>query len=474
MKGRAGMGRREVLRSGLTMGAGALLLSGISACGRQAPQAAPQRGPAPTVVSLAPWGGWPAYAGPHWREFIQPAMDAFAQKHPGLRIHVVAPGGGGSFVAEILAGSAPDVFQDWAIAQYRAGPLVLNLDRYIRQDNLSYSLWSPGQLNAMRDQAGTWFLPCYVHVDAWAVNQSALDALGLAYPSPDWTYQEATRLFTATTSNTGGHHRYGASLEFPGHTIGSPTGDSDSYIFHLFGGSMVDATLTRCEVGSAKSYQGVEWANQLLWAKVATSNSRDLAHVPFCEVGSNALVDYLLAWGNNFKWTFFSEPRFPAGQFAFEATDFYAINAQTKHPDAAWTVLRYLCADPTWSRYCMKYLLRTPSIVNLWPEYVATVEAVAPLVKGKGLHYFTESAAKWGVADRVFRYNHPQAISALNAQAQKAFQRQESVRLAMTQAAAQVDALVQAGAREIASGATAAKAFPVVGKQAIAKVTPGL
>ncbi|HVB10651.1 MAG TPA: extracellular solute-binding protein [Bacillota bacterium] len=473
MSAQAGIGRRALLRSGMLASAGAAGGLWLTACGPAAQQAAPQQGPAPTELVLAPWGGWPAYGGPHWAEFVAPAMDAFHQKNPGIKVTVVAPGGGGSFLPAILAGTAPDVFQDWAIAQYRSGNLVVNLDRYIRQDNLDYGLWSPGQMNAMRDGEGTWFLPCYVHVDTMAVNLSILDALGLQYPSPDWTHTEAAQLFRAASTTKGGKRQFGVSLKFQGNSMGDPNSTS-SYVYHLFGGSMVDATRTKAAVGDPKSYAGVQWLDQLYWDKVATSGSSDLGTVPFCEVGSNALVTYLKAWRDNFKWMFIPEPHFPAGQYSFEATDYYAINAQTKHPDESWILLRYLCAEPEWSRWCMKYLLRTPSIVSLWEEYVTTVEAVAPLVHNKGMEQFTAAASKWGVANKIFKYGHVNAVNTLNTQLGKAFSQQASVPLAMTSAAGQIDALEQAGAQEQTATTAMAKAFPAANGQQIAAVLPGL
>jgi len=468
---RVRLSRRGLLRAGAQASAGAIGLGSLAACGPQQ-AAAPVLGPSPTVIRWAPWGGWPAYAGPNWPQFVQPAIDVFQQQNPGLKIKIEGPGGGGSFVPQILAGTAPDVFQDWAIAQYRAGGLVLDVSRYIQQDNLNYAIWSPGQMNAMRDEEGTWFLPCYVHVNAMAINLSALDALGLTYPAQDWTHIQAAQLFAAATGSSGGKHRYGYSPAFPGPNLGDPN-STCSYVFHLFGGAMVDATRGQTEVGQTNSYQGVQWLDQLYWEKIAVSGG-GLAGVPFCEVGSNALVNYLKAWQDNFKWTFFPVPNFPAGQYSFEATDYYAINAQTKHPDESWTFLRYLSAEPAWSRWCMKHLLRTPSIISLWPEYVQTVEAVAPLVKGKGLQWFTEAAAKWGVANRIFKYSHVNAINTLNVQLGKAFAQTESVALAMTSAARQVDALETAAAQTSSRMSSLQQQFPAAGGQTVAQVQPGL
>lgn len=475
-------GQRTWLRAGAGA-AGALGVGVLAACGPTAVNAgarsassaaAPQRGPAPTVIRWAPWGGWPSYGGARWQQFIQPGIAYFESKNPGIKLELVSPGGGGSFLAAILAGSAPDVFQDWAIGPYRAANAVLNLEPYLRRDNIDPSIWSPGQMHAMSDQAGIQFLPCYVHVTTMAVNLSILDQKGLAYPTPDWTYVQAEQLYRACSGVKGKQRTYGASMYFTGHDLGDPSSMS-SYVFHFFGGSMAAPDRTTCLVGDPRSYQGVQWVETLHHENVLSPAARngDLAHIAFVEAGSAGLPSYLMSWRNNFKWTFFPVPHFPGGQFSFEATDYHAINAGTKHPEEAWTLLRFLSAEPYWSRYAMKYLLRTPSLISLWGEYATVVEQVAPLVKGKGLQYFTDAAQHWGIANTIFKYSQQQVGGIINAQLLKVYNGQASVPLAMRGAGQQVDALESAAGRLNIQAAGLAKAFPVQGAK-IAAVQPGL
>ncbi len=443
------VGRREIARrAGLWAGAAIAGLGLLDACAGKAQVPAPAAQSAVTEVVFAPWGGWPAYAGPHWPALIRPGLDHFEQANRGIRVKVVAPGGAGSFLAAIVAGEGPDVFQDWSIAPYLESGAVLNLASFLRQDNIATTIWSPGQMRTMQDQAGVWFLPCYVHVDVMAVNLSILDGLGVAYPAADWTYREAAALFQAATGTVAGQHRYGVYLHFAGGSLGAPLGNLTTYLLHGFGGSMTDEARTGCMLGQAPAAAAVQWADALYWEGVAGGGALDLAHTAFVEVGSNALPKELQLWENAFKWSFFPVPRYPAGPASFEATDYYAINAATTRPEAAWVLLRFLAADAYWSRYCMHYLLRTPSMVSLWDEYILTVETVAPLAKGKGLHWFVEAARGWGVANRVFRYQHPEAVGLINTALGRAFARTQSVAAALGSVARAVDAMESSAARE--------------------------
>jgi ABC-type glycerol-3-phosphate transport system substrate-binding protein len=464
--------RRAVVRAALAAAGAVAGPAVLTACGPQGPTApsaaAPLGGSAPVVLVLAPWGGWPSYGGAHWQQFVQPALDQFQSQHPGIQVRLVAPGGGGSFLTPILAGTAPDVFQDWAIGPYRAAGAVLALDKYLRQDNVDPTIWSPGQLHAMRDEEGIQFLPCYVHVTVMAVNYSILDSLGLQYPDPDWTWQQAEQLYRACSRTVNGKRRYGVSMYFTGQDMGDPSSMS-TYVAHFFGGSVGDPNRMTCHLDDPKSYTGIQWVEQLHWDNVISPNARDsdLQNIAFVEAGSASLPRYLQSWRDQFKWSFFPVPHFPGGQFSFEATDYYAINAGTRHPDESWILLKWLAAEPFWSRYCMHYLLRTPSLVSLWDEYAQVVEAVAPLVKGKGMQYFSQAAAKWGIANTVFKYNQPQVCNLINQQLARCYRREASVPEAMHLAAQQVNALEAVGEQEAARVETAKGRFPTTGPELV-------
>jgi multiple sugar transport system substrate-binding protein len=439
--------RRSFLRDLSFASAGVRLLGAAVAVPASGRSARAERGSGPVVISWAPWGGWPSYGGGRWQSFMQPGIAHFESLNPGIKVQLVAPGGGGSFLPQILAGTAPDIIQDWAIGPYRNANAVVNLAPYLRQDNLPTTLWSPGQMHAMTDAQGVWFLPCYVHVTAMAVNYSILDALGLKHPTPDWTYEEAAALYRAASGVKNGQRVYGVAMYFTGADMGDPSSMS-SYVFHFFGGRMVAPDRVHCDVGDPRSYQGVQWVEELHYDNVISPNERDndLAHIAFCETGSNEMVTVLENWRDKFDWSFLPVPHFPNGQFSFEATDYHAIAASTRHPDEAWILLRFLAADPYWSRYAMKYLLRTPSLVSLWDEYARTIEAVAPVARGKNVQVYAQAAAEWGIANGIFRYQQPQVASIINTYLGKVYNRQATTAEAMPQAAQQVNALEASGA----------------------------
>ncbi len=437
-------GTRRALLRGTVAAVGVGLTAGVlAACGPAGRGAAPTGGSAPVVLKLYPPQDW-YNIGPQWMQFFQPGMDYFETQNPGIRVQVGAPlpGNNGKYVSEIIAGVGPDVFEDFTPAPYLEAHLVLDLSKYLQRDNINPSIWSPGEMHGLGTAGGVYFLPNGIHVNAMGINLSLLDEMGLAYPEPDWGYAEATRLFQAATHDKGGIHHYGVHLQFAGSSLGT-----NIYVLHNFGAALMDGSGTRCTLDDPRAIEAVRWADQLYWAKVA-GGPLDLENVPFIEVGTNSLLPNLRAWANKFQWTYFPVPKYPAGQFSFEAVQFYAVNVATAHPEEAWTLTRFLTAEPWWARYEMKYLLRMPSIDALLQEFVAAVETVAPPAKGKHLDYFVTAADRWGVSPRVFRYADPAARSMIDNAFALAFAQKVDVGTALTRVARQVDALEATSATE--------------------------
>jgi ABC-type glycerol-3-phosphate transport system substrate-binding protein len=437
-------------------GAGAAALAAGFAA---APAAAATRAAAnPFVLTFLPWGGWPAYAGPNWQQFIRPGLEHFEAQNPGVKIAVGAPQGGNtSILTAILAGNGPDVFQDWVMPPYLEAGAALNLKPFLEQDNIPLSTWSPGQMRTMQTDTGIWALPTYVHCDAVAINLSLLDELGLRYPDPEWDYLEAEKLARAAVSTQGKTKVYGWCPA--GWT---PWAAEYAWPFHLWGGSIRDAAATTCTVDQPNAYKGLQWYMNLYWDKVlypggdyptsAGSIYNTSGYISaFQEIGANSVPVQLRTWRNYIKWTYWPMPRFPGGQASFEADDFYMANSATKNVEATWAFMKFLTADPYWQRYNFHYLLRTPCMVSMWDEWIRTLEAASPVAVGKNLAAYKDAALHYAVAPRYFKYDdttvEPILSNAINAIAA----RTTDLVTGLTQAAKQITAHERIAATSSAS-----------------------
>jgi len=330
----------------------------------------------------------------------------------------------------------------------------------MQEDGLKPTLWSPGQMHALTLDSGTYFLPCYVDVSVMAVNLSNLDAMGLPYPDPDWDYNAAKAAYAAATQTRNGQQYIGLTSIYNGTFMALATTVTRAYAMHIFGGSVMDDTRLICQMDSPETIKAIQWWDELYWEGIAGSLPIT-GGATYVEIGANSILTSYEDWGNSFKWTFFPVPKYEAGRISFESTDYHAINAATKYPEQSWMLLKFLAANPYWSRYTMKYLLRPPSLVSLFDEFTSVVEQVTPLAKTTGIQYFTEAAQSWGLAGRTFKYEQGQAMTILNQALTEAMgNKGQDPTTVMTAAAKAVNALeqqaVQTAAKASATAASAA------------------
>ncbi len=434
---------RYLTRRGLLRGAAAVAglstVGLVAGCSTLAKSASPTKKSAPVVITYAPWGQW-TEIGSDWQKYMQPAINYFQEQpaNKGIQVQIVAPGGAGHFGPTIASGvSIPDVFEDWLPAYYLSptGNLVMNLDKLMQEDGIKKTLWSPGQMNALSTESGTYFLPCYVDVAVFAVNLSNLDALGLQYPDPEWDYQAAQQAFQAATLTKGTQQYIGATLIFPGNFLAAATTVSRAYAFHAFNAPVMDSTRTQCLLDSAEALQALQWWDTLYWDKIAGGPGLDNGST-YVESGSNTILSYFEQY-TGFNWTYFPVPKYPNGQVAFESTDFHAINILTKHPDEAWQFLKFVSADPYWANYTMKMLLRPPGLLSAWDNFPSIVESVVgSLAQKVNVQYYVQAAQEWGYAGRIFKYEDEQAMTLLNTALSQVLSSGNAAGLASTMTAA--------------------------------------
>lgn len=440
------MNEGRIGRRGFLNVAGAITTAVLTGCGKPVPAIRT----AETVLKYAPSAQWKSPGG-DWQTFIRPALDKFEEENPGVHVKLAGFAPGGGYLTELLAGKGPDVFQDFNIVPYlEASHLLVNLAPFFKNDNIPRSTWSPLQLDAFTNTQGTFFLPRYMNCALIAVNLGDLDARGLSYPDPEWTYTEAARLFASCTWDAGGNRHYGFAPIFDGQSLSGSAGPMPNthYVAESFGGSVMDGTRTVCTLGEARVAQALHWWESLFWEGVAVGR-RWAAPFPtatFAEFETDRLYRAASQWIGQYKFTFLPLPRFPGGQMGWCGLAGHAINAQTRDVEAAWALVRFLDAEPWYQRYRMRLLLVAPGMLDLWPEFEQVVVAVAPGFKNKGLHWYAESARKWARPGHYFRYDPVQAMATINAAVADIYQRRVELAAGLRSVALQVNAMEKAAA----------------------------
>jgi hypothetical protein len=471
----AALPRRRLLQAA-TGAAGVAVAAGLRPGLPALAAAAPTRAAAaPAVVTMHIDT---AKIGPAFWSLILDAMQPLLRANPGLEVRLFPPVWEGAAQASMLAGNGPDIFGDFILTGYTAADLALDLTRYVKEDNVNLGQFMQGQLEYIRQAGlqsptnpnGLYALPQLTNPTASVVNLGVLDQLGLKYPEPDWTYADWAKLWEACTVKAQGSkpQRWGGMIDWRGydHTYNmiSP------WVLWGWGGEYVDPTdSARCYLDQPGSIACGEWALDLIWNGVATSPDITSA----ASFSGQQLVTYLqdsdalpgAATGyTGLKWDFFALPVWPVRPATYTSANFDGIWAGTPHPDAAWTVLKWVVTSSAWQRLQMRTLMYAPSRLDLYADWIEVVRQVAPPLRDKNLNvYLQQAQANTQYVGDLFLYSSNEAKAVIGKLSADLLARRTTVAEGFTAAARQIDALEAAGR----TAAQVAKRFESAFRQAM-------
>ncbi len=376
-------------------------------------------------------------------DILYQATASFRQENPSIDLRFYGPQT--NPVTSVIAGQGPDVPQlqggGGGISGWITDGLLLDLTPHIRQSNISLHQFSPGQMADVTTPEGIFGIPNYTGVSAMAINLSTLDALGLSYPNPQWTYLEWAQLARAASS------RVLHGQRVVGTTIATHFGPGPAIpYYHGWGAGLVDpADPTRCRLDSPGAIACGEFLYGLVehgaaqWGPglVPVSFVQGLTVAPFCWVQTN-IIPAATSW-TGFKWDFWPMPLWPAGPAAMTNPNFFAVAASTKYPELAWELLRWLTIEPEWQRVLMRTVLLPPGFLPLWGEWIATVRQFAPTLAKKNLEAFAQNLShSWLFGGEHFAFESPQATAILGNWYGQIATGKVSVKEGLTQAAGQI------------------------------------
>ena len=382
---------------------------------------------------------------------INEILAGFYAKHPGIRLQSAGPMiNTGNTISAILAGTGPDVFPDNTVAPYVSQNLVLDLAPYMRQDNISPDIFATSQMEKFTTREGKIFmLPSYIGATAYLVNLDIVDQLGLTYPDPDWTWLEWTTFFRQVARKTTRGQLYATTL-FDAYTAPS------AFYFHGFGASFVDPNdPARCGLDVPGGVQCASWVYELLHDNLAFFADGGQTHT--LQVFAQGLLVVPTVWQpmlfrwvpllRAMKWDFYPLPKWPVQPATFCNSDFWAIKADTKVPEAAWELVKWLTTDGAYSRMLMHLALVPPNLKSLWPEWEYVAQAVAPPLRGKRLGVFGQYIlTNYAFPGRDFAYENETARSLLAAGLQQIWSGQVTPELGVRLTAQRVNAFEAAAA----------------------------
>jgi multiple sugar transport system substrate-binding protein len=368
------LSRREFLRLAGVASAGAAL----AGCGAVQPTPAPRTEQVQLVYQDWSTEWFPPMA--------RQMLDEFHATHPNIRVFYNPDplGVEEKMLVDMQAGNAADVFQGccahfpiWSQQGH-----VLDLRPYVKADLDLATIddWDPAQYRALFARDGKQYgLPKYHGALALYYNKDVFDEYHVPYPDASWTHDDYLRAMKTLTHTGGQADLWGSMTDVYW----------DRIQMHVngWGGHFVDPNdPTRCLMGEPEALAALEWLRARMWddrvmatlpavQRMAVPAAFAAGRLAMVEDGSWSLKQILS--GAKFRVGLAPLPAGPARRVTLATTDGFGIYAGTKHPDAAWELLKFLISRD-YGRAMARANLLQPARASLVDDWIGYVRAEFP------------------------------------------------------------------------------------------------
>ena len=318
----------------------------------------------------------------------QQMLEEFHATHPNIRVYYNLDPEQHEFeqksLADLEAGTAADVFQGCCsyLPIWAQKGFLLDLSSYVQADldRETIADWDPVQYNAFFTRDGRQYaLPKYHGALALYHNKDLFDQAHLDYPTDSWTHDD----YLAAMEHLSKSHNKESQ---PG-VWGSMTNISWERLqvhVNTWGGHFVDPNdRTKSQMAQPLTLRALEWLRARMWDDKVMATELDVQNkgtqeafiagqLAMVEEGSWALKNILA--NANFRVGLAAFPAGPVRRATLATKDGFGIYAETKHPDAAWELLKFLISKE-YGRAMAKAQFLQPareSLVEEWVHFVRT------------------------------------------------------------------------------------------------------
>ena len=313
-------------------------------------------------------------------------LEQFHATQPNIQVFYTLDPPSESFdekmLADFQAGTMADVFAGccsffpvWAQKGY-----TLDLRPFVKADLDGATLndWDQAQYKSFFTRDGKQYgLPKYHGALALYYNKDVFDTYGVSYPDATWTHEDylaAMRRLTRDRDGDGRTDLWGSMIDIGWERL--------QVHVNAWGGHFVDpADPARSLMGEPSALEALEWVRARMWDDKVMPTSLDVQNVgtrqafvtgqlAMVEDGSWALKDILAS--TDFRVGVAPFPAGPARRATLATTDGFGIFAGTKHPEAAWELLKFLISKDYGRAMARAHFLQPAraSIVDDWVGYI--------------------------------------------------------------------------------------------------------
>ncbi|GAB4564219.1 MAG: sugar ABC transporter substrate-binding protein [Anaerolineae bacterium] len=253
----------------------------------------------------------------------------------------------------MASGQPPDLFilQTSWLPEFLKNGVLLDIKPYIDRDNYSLEDFPAIIQEAYSYKDGFYGLPD--NITAWCIYyiKDLFDEAGATYPTdqwddPGWTVDD----FLATCEKLQKRDASGKVIQYA-YDISTGGWLVQSIWLSLFGGSFVDDPVnpTECTLDRPEAIAALQFLADLSWKYEYAPRPEAAADMNFMEMVANGRLAMANGggwgferWANvPFTWDIGHFPRGPKGRNDYVFYYPISIAKATKHPDAAWELLKY-------------------------------------------------------------------------------------------------------------------------------------
>jgi multiple sugar transport system substrate-binding protein len=322
---------------------------------------------------------------------VQQMLDEFYATHSNIRVYYNLDPESNEFeeksLADLQAGTAPDVFQGccsylpiWAQNGY-----LLDLRPYVQADldRATIEDWDPVQYKSFFTRDGRQYaLPKYHGALALYYNKDLFDQAKVDYPSDSWNHDDylaAMKRISQDRNKDGKPSLWGSMIDLSWERL--------QVHVNAWGGHFADPNdPTKSQMAEPAALQALEWIRARMWDDKVMATALDVQNkgtveafaagqLAMVEEGSWALKEILT--NADFRVGLAPFPAGPARRATLATTDGFGIYAGTKHPDAAWELVKFLIGKE-YGRAMAKAQFLQPARASLVDEWIQLVRDEFP------------------------------------------------------------------------------------------------
>lgn len=345
----------------------------------------------------------------------QQLLEEFQATHPNIRVYYTPDpiDVEEKMLVDMQAGSAADVFQGCCahFPIWQQQGYVLDLRPYVNADldRATIADWDPAQYRAFFSRDGKQYgLPKYHGALALYYNKDLFDQYHVDYPDGTWTHDDYAHAMQRLTQDRDGDGKtdvWGSMIDVYW----------DRIQMHVngWGGHFVDPNdPTHAMLGEPPALAALEWLRARMWddrtmatlptmQRMGTAEAFAAGRLAMVEDGSWALKSILST--AKFRMGVAPFPAGPVRRVTLATTDGFGIYAGTKHPDAAWELLKFLI-DKKYGRAMAQTNFLQPARESLVDDWIDFIRAEFPhQTKEMDLAAFADGHRKgYSVVNEIF------------------------------------------------------------------------